>query len=404
MIESATAFPRTLLLTRWCPSARYSGAELLRKTVAVLPRDRIRWAYVAEAETSDRGPFPEHRRFPPRILHWRLRQTFLQYFHLHCVQSQHLAREIAEWIRPFNPEVLWVASDLEALSVGYHLAECLGVRLHATVYDGYECARFFWMPTLFFPLYRREIRRFMGKVSTLDAVSSELLEHVHRRYPRSAPQGSVVFHPSISADFVRSLPKRKEAVSGDSLRKIGFCGASRASDGQWARFMGLLARLPFRFEITAYAAQGYFHRSPCPRNVRILFQPYAPERDIVRHFREEGVDACYLGLWKDARRTLFSKASLSSKLVTYAAAGSPVIVDAPVDSAAWRLVDAHGAGVSLCGEDEDTLGRLRRIFDDSKVRNRMSEGAESLCLAEFGLEKNVTALVALLREAGGRRC
>jgi hypothetical protein len=106
-------------------------------------------------------------------------------------------------------------------------------------------------------------------------------------------------------------------------------------------------------------------------------------------------------LYKEKDRGLFARTSLSAKLTTYAAAGIPVIVDGPEDSAAWRLVKEYGAGV-LCGDDADeALQSLRTLFTDKEARGRMGEGSRRLCLEKFNLDANFSRFAALLRTTAG---
>jgi len=86
-------------------------------------------------------------------------------------------------------------------------------------------------------------------------------------------------------------------------------------------------------------------------------------------------------------------------MITYTAAGLPVIVDGPEDSAAWQLVKTYGAGV-LCDRDRDkSLRDLRALFSDTQVHTAMSEGSRRMCGAEFDLETNAGKLQELLRKS-----
>jgi glycosyltransferase involved in cell wall biosynthesis len=178
----------------------------------------------------------------------------------------------------------------------------------------------------------------------------------------------------------------------------------RVSEGQWGRFLGVLGRLSFAVEIIAIAYEDLFHNVALPANVTIEKRPYCKtEADVISALTDAGVDACYLGLWKDTKQELFSRTSLSAKLTTYVAAGVPVIVDGPETSVAWRLIREFNGGVLV----EDDAGKgamtLERLFTDLEWWSKLSDGARKLCLDQFDLEKNAARLSTLLVEdANGR--
>jgi hypothetical protein len=397
-----TSLPRTLLLTRWSPTARYAGGEAIRKIIGELPHDALRWAYLTQTVAEDGLRLPAQRGFPPRELHWRLRTSALRFFFVHGIEAPRLARQIAEWVADFRPEVLWVASDMEAIGVAACLRRQLRIPVHATVYDAFENCWIFGVPAVFRPFYLGEVRCFLRKVSTLDAVSAELLDHLARGHPGLAPQGRTVFPVSIARRALANLPPKHAPDPAVLIRRIGFCGASRGSHEQWDNFLSCLGRLPWSFVIVAFPQMDHFHRLRPPINVTLDVQPYAPtEADVMRKFRECGVQACYLALTKEHSQQLFARTSLSSKLSTYAGAGVPVIADAPAASVAWRLVSRHGAGVRCTEDAEETVGSLKSLFGDPAVWQRMAEGADRLCAEEFDLDRNVARFQDLLRAAAG---
>ena len=352
------SFPRTLLLTRWAPDARYAGGEDLRKRVSLLPPENVRWASLSRPVLNRELKLPEHRSFQPAILHWRLQSSALQHFYLHAFQAAPLARAIAEWARPFDPQVLWIGSDMETIAVGTQVARLLRVPLHVTAYDAFEACRFFGVPGLFRWYYLRQVRECLRMAATLDAVSTELVDHLRAGFCGEHPGRTMVFPPSVALSELPGPPEYGLPESPDEPRRIGFCGAARESAAQWQAFLSLLHQLEWRFEIEVFSDPDYFPKVPPPANVSIRFQPYEPtEQSLVRRMRELKVHVCYLGLWKEKEKRLFAGTSLSSKLTAYAAAGLPVIVNAPEDSVAWRLVRKHGAGVLVRGQKTEDRGQ-----------------------------------------------
>ena len=394
------SFPRTLLLTWRPPDGRYAGGEALRKVVARLPAGQVWWASLRACRPDAAFALCPHRAFVPRSLHWRLRDGTLSLLHDDW-QAGRLAETIAQWARPFAPEVIWVLPEMGAVAVAQRLRRDFRAPLHATVHDSFENARFV-VPRLYAPVYARNVRRLMAEVETVDAVSRELLEDLERRYKPFGRRG-LVMRP------VASCPPPAEAGlapwdSRDtaSLRRIGICGSTRLSVWQWRGFLGLLSKLPHTFEIVAFADRDSFPAVDSPANVSLCLQDYAPsDEELVRRFQAQGIAAAYLGLWKEPERQFFAQQSLSSKLTTYTAAGRPIIVDGPEDSVAWRLVKQYAAGV-LCADDETAaLAGLRRLLSDGDAWRQVAAGSARLCQAEFDPAANVEHFKALLCEAGG---
>lgn len=390
--------PRTLLLTWWAHDAPY---KVICRIAERFPADRIRYATLWPEQSPATFSFA-HKSFAPRQPHWRLRKTALGYWYANDAQAARTARRIAEWTAPFQPEVVWVVAELAAVHVGYHLHRRLNVPLHVTVQDAHECARFS-VPPLYFPVYMRRVHRLLRCAGSVDAISGGMLEHLEARYPNITDNNSMVFHPSVERDLM-SLGRTSPApdMTG-KVRRLGLCGSMRVSEAQWDRFLALLAQLPYEFEIIAYANPDCFHASHPPPNVRLLPQPYAPtERDVVTGLLQHGVHACHLGLWKEKEKSLFPRTSLSAKMITYAAAGLPIVVDGPGASAAWRLVDRYGAGVLCEDDDRASVKALTRLFGDSECRERMAEGARDMCSREFDLLRNTRLLQSLLAGSEGR--
>ena len=391
-------FPRTLLLTAWAPDTRY---KVIRRIVDLLPEDRICWCSLAECRSGDPLPF-RHRAFEPRRLHWRLQNTTPDLLYSQQVQGPGLARRMAEWVREFQPQVLWVLSEWGAATVGYHVHRLLGLPLHVTVHDAYETARFL-APAAYFPFYIRSLGRLSRCATTTDAVSLELVDHLRRRYGAPPEENTFAFPPSVPRDVMAPPLSRPPFAAQEGRRRIGFCGALRARPWQWQAFLDLLGRLPHAIEIVAFANRDYLPRVRAPRNVTVLERPFAPtEAEVVRAFREEGVDACYLPLYRDGNRRLFGRTSLSAKLITYAAAALPVIVDSERDSVAWRLVRTYRAGMRRGEGGEETLAQLRELLEREETWQRCSEGAARMCRQEFDLGVNVERLTSLLRLSAER--
>jgi hypothetical protein len=337
-----------------------------------------------------------------RQLNWRMHGTALNFWYVHELQARQFARQIAHSAREFSPEVIWVVPELGATRTGLEVARRLRLPLHLTLHDAHETARHL-VPRLYYPFFASAMKGLMERARSVDSISEELLAHEVRTCGARPDLKSMVFYPSVRRDLVVA-PRQRKLFRSDGVRRIGLCGSMRVSEGQWGRFLGVLGRLPFAIEIIAIAYEDLFHNLALPANVTIEKRPYCKtEAAVIGSLTDAGVDACYLGLWKDPKQELFSRTSLSAKLTTYVAAGVPVIVDGPETSVAWRLIRECNGGVLVENDAGRAAMTMERLFTDLEWWSKLSDGARKLCLDQFDLEKNAARLATLLVEdANGR--
>jgi hypothetical protein len=373
-----------------------------RKIVGLLPPESLRWAYLSKTGSGNGGDCGHGTcGFAPQPVHWRLRSIGAQHLWTH-LQSGVLAGRIARWADVFRPDVLWLASDMEGLTVGRRLARLLGVPVHLTAYDAFEWCRFCSVPGWYVGLYMREVRRFLKEVVTMDAVSPELLQHISRLQAMPKLKCAMTLRPSIDSKWAAALPAMQVDFSDGAVRRVGFCGASRVSDRQWASFVSALGSLPWSVEIHAFASPVCFHDAHLPKNVRLIYRDYLDsEKDVIVALRSAGVHATYLGLWREPERGFFARTSLSSKLTTYAGVGVPVIADTPADAAAWKLLDRYGAGVLLPAGEDAASAVLRTVLGDEVGWARLADGVVRMRDREYDLSYNVECLKQVLSVCAG---
>jgi colanic acid biosynthesis glycosyl transferase WcaI len=79
--------------------------------------------------------------------------------------------------------------------------------------------------------------------------------------------------------------------------------------------------------------------------------------------------------------------SVPSKILSYLAAGRPVLGAMPRENLATRLLERHEAGlVSDCDDTEDFLVQAARLAGDPVLRRAMGENARSYALRAFDIE------------------
>ena len=373
---------RILFLTPGPIDFPIGSGEVLRKIVQALPPASVCWASLSRGVFDQADNVLACKSFPPADkVGWRLRNSFFGFWCIRELEARVRARRIAEWASQYAPGVLWILAEGEAVGTGYHLGRLTQLRTHLTFHDAPEIitARFgnFTRPVR--KLYMRRLRRLISLSSGLDAVSAELAHHARKMADNNWHGSTMVFPPSLPGP----ARKRVRGYSG-KCRRIGFCGTLRASADQWKNFVGRLTALPFNFEITAFADAEYFPKVDAPSGIRLLLKECVKDRRFEAVFSEEEFDACYLPLYRDSDWDLFVRTSLSSKLATYALSGTPIIVDGPSDSVAWRLVLKYRAGVL-----SDDMEGLSRLFADSQTREVLADGSRAMFEKEFDLDRNV---------------
>jgi hypothetical protein len=292
-----------------------------------------------------------------------------------------------------SPQQIWLLAELDAVPVASELLRITGIPVHATVHDAWELAAQSGVPRCLMPLYNRQMRRALSACRSVDTVSVPLLDYVNRQAPEPRRKGFVL-PPSLPAAWMcKAAPPRL----ADQPIRIGFCGTHRIGVAQWQAFADLLGALHERIELLVFGRLPSGAERVLPPKVSVAEQPYQPGEDaMIRALRAGGCQAGYVGLRVEPEQGLFARTSLSSKLVAYAAAGLPLIVDGPPDSVAWQLAESHRAGVLLQGGRTDRVAALRLALLDAHSQQAMAAGAVRLCKETFMLERNVVPLMRAL--------
>jgi hypothetical protein len=90
-------------------------------------------------------------------------------------------------------------------------------------------------------------------------------------------------------------------------------------------------------------------------------------------------DLLYMPIPFGEEHANFARYSLSTKMITYAGSGVPILYHGPTTSAAYDLLNQHRAAVSITTLDPEEIARA---FVTMSVRQRTDAAANALVLAE----------------------
>jgi hypothetical protein len=304
----------------------------------------------------------------------------------HEIFARLLARRVAAWARPFAPQVLWVLPELHAVPVALQLVRRLRVPVHLTIHDAHECASDSVVPECCMPAYMARVRRLVGASCSLDAVTEELCKHA------AAYRGGEMCWRAIPPGMDPRLMWSPQEWPGADTIRIAFCGSMRAPARQWAECMAKLAARYHRVEVTVISSDSDA-AIPAVSGVSIRRMPYVEDDGELLHMlRRNGTHAGYLGLWKEPARALFALTSLSSKVVTYAAAGIPILYDGPERSAVAGLLGKYNAGLTV---DEAAGG----VLGERVAWTRIAAGSAAMARQALNADLSAQELTRLLTAA-----
>jgi hypothetical protein len=108
--------------------------------------------------------------------------------------------------------------------------------------------------------------------------------------------------------------------------------------------------------------------------------------DVVRREMSDA-DLLYLPLPFDPSLSLLNRFSLSTKMVSYLAAGKPILYHGPAEAAASRYLAAGEAAIQLNTLDNDVTAReLSMVIADSVRRATLGRNGQHLAVQDFNPE------------------
>ena len=114
-----------------------------------------------------------------------------------------------------------------------------------------------------------------------------------------------------------------------------------------------------------------------PKNVKIYpLQPFKKLNDILNT-----ADAFLAMINEDA-----GEFSVPSKVLNYLCAGRPILISAPKNNLASKIIDQNNAGRSFDPSDFDGLNKfLNEVYSNKKKRIEMSKNARNYAEGNFNI-------------------
>ena len=312
----------------------------------------------ATAELADREIHLSSRPFLGRIESTRLDPSVdvLEY-----VFSGRFRRRLKVFCRDSGTEVVHGLAHMPDFWPAFEVARALGCGYCLTVHDD------FIQNAKMRPVVRASIRR-LGRVW------------------REA-DGRMVITEEMGEEYCRRYGARDYAVVTDGTERTATAPVE-PSDGRRIYFMGLF-HLSYIPNLTALV-QALPSVGAAPSDVsltcrcgqvpagvwdgarNVTFLPFGSEAEVSRDIRE--ADLLYLPLPFDRRYELFTRFSLSTKLVTYLASGLPIVYHGPQDSAAASLLGRHDAAILVPSLDPRVISEALASLSGARLHEVATNG------------------------------
>lgn len=388
---------KILLLTDIPPCHGYTAGLVLDQLCRFLPRETIACFTVHDpsipaALTPDLDWMPHRTAIKPMENAWRILPSKLGVFTARARELRNerrhiprLADEIAEFGREFGADTVWcVLQGQTMIRLAEPVADRLSARLRTLVWDPFE----WWMRDRRVDRFtRKSVERSFGgalKRSESCAVASWAMGEKY-----SAVYGGK-YVPVISSRDESWVQPPGEALHNKEEVTIGIAGQLYASS-EWGNLLLTLEKSKWRIEgrkvkIRMLGPSAKVHAST-PANFEYLGWHNQPE--TIRLMSE--ADILYLPYWTDPEFEMEARLSFPSKLVSYLAAGRPVMFHGPEYASPARFLAKHEAALNCYTLENtkiyDTLARMvldvdlyrnlsvngRRAFDEYFTLARMRE-------------------------------
>jgi glycosyltransferase involved in cell wall biosynthesis len=385
---------KTLLLTDIPPCSNYTGGLVVAQMCRFVPAGGlaifcVQNAHLRPTAIPDLTHIPLTTvRKPNEDAHqraWMMRHppgTWLAETVARCLAIPRLVRKAVDYGRKHEVQSLWAILEGQTLvRMARAVADRLGVPLRAQVWDPLD----WWLDAhgvdpisrlLDCALFEKAIR-----ASASCATASWEMARVYSGAYR------VPAIPIISSlDRKLAAPPRPRRDRADRL-VLGMAGQFYAGDA-WRLLVQALTEAGWRVGGRDVYLRVYGAQPPVDTpSERVEFRGWVPQDVLVREL-SEFCDLLYCPYPFGARMERVSRLSFPSKLVTYLAAGRPIIFHGPDYSSPATYLRERQAGLVCDSQSSDAIYRnIRRLAEDEELYSRLATAGRQAFLADFTLDR-----------------
>lgn len=401
---------KILLLTDVPPSPRFPGTILTQKLCSFLPENS--WHCVAvldkQLDYIKNDPFmndnpvlyiekpAEHYASLFGVPIGRL--TFLKEEYVRIFRIPEIIRQIVEYAGTLECDRIWcILNGQTMIRIAWPVAERLGIPLRVQIWDH----PVWWivdnrLDRLTSRAILRDYDRCIGKSISCGTGSSQMADEYGRKYP------GVRFFPLISClDREMLVSTERVDLSGHKEIRIGIAGQLYAAEA----FDILMQSLnSVKWEISGKKIRIVFLGSALNlksrSEVHIEYLGYRSQAETIEIM--SACDILYCPYIFAEKLELVSRYSFPSKLVTYLAAGKPVVFHGPDYSAPAAFLRQNNAGI-LCHtlNAGDILSCLESILGDGELYNRLIANGRKAFLDHLTTERLKEHFENFMGIAGG---
>ncbi|SKC94042.1 TylF/MycF/NovP-related O-methyltransferase [Paraburkholderia hospita] len=386
---------KILLLTDVPPCTNYTAGMVLGQIVKVLPKGSVSCFCVLnpDLQNIERDPElsdlplefvakPREAAFPRTGLVSELKSYAAEQFRRR-VATPNLVNRVADFAHRQNVDTIWAVLQGQTM-----------VRLAAAVSDRLQMPLFtlVWDPLAWW-LQANQVDRWTSRqsIAEFDAVI-----HRSRAVATASPAMSVAYEAKYGVRSVALIASHDRANSfapkdrphRDGELVLGMAGQFYAN-AEWQTLVKTLNQSSWSIggrDIRLLVLGHYIPDSDIPEG-KVEFLGWKSQKEAIRILAEQ-TDVLYCPYPFDPALAEVSRLSFPSKLVSYFAAGRPVLLHAPLDSSPAVFLKKTGAGlVTASSGASNVYNAIERLAEDPGLFKDLAAASQHVFSTEFTLER-----------------
>jgi hypothetical protein len=385
---------KTLLLTDIPPCSNYTGGLVVAQMCRFVPVGELAIFCVQNAHLRP-AVIPDLSHIPLTTVRkpnenayqrvWMMRHppgTWLAETVARCVVVPRLVRKAVDYGRKHQVQSLWAILEGQTLvRMARAVANGLGVPLRAQVWDPLD----WWLDAHGVdPVSRLLDRALFEKAIRASASCATASWEMARVYSGAYGIPAIPVISSLDCKLAaRTYPRQDRA----NRLVLGMAGQFYAAD-TWRLLVQALTDAGWKVggrnvHLRVYGSQRPADTPP----ERVEFRGWVPQDVLVREL-SEFCDLLYCPYPFGARMEKVSRLSFPSKLVTYLAAGRPIIFHGPDYSSPATYLRERHAGLVCDSQRPDAIYRsIQRLAEDEALYSTLATAGQQAFLADFTLDR-----------------